>query len=206
MSFYVMLRHCLPEHEGRDMLCETYDTEAEAQAYIAKQEGEYFRPSDYYITSEIPIYAPALGNFLVTVGLPRSGKSTICRDVYKPLGYTVVCADDFHVAITGQRHAAKATPLIWACVHACVDALLLSGNRVILDSTNVYADRRAMYARKGAEFVIVDTPVEECLRRAEATHDDYIIPVIKSFAARWEPVEDWEELKIAAVHKWSRKT
>ena len=140
--------------------------------------------------------------FLATMGLPRSGKSTICKSVYLPKGYTIVCPDDFRLAMHGQRYYGPAEPLIWATVYACVDALLLSGNKVILDATNLLAMRREAWIERGAEFVVVDTPKEVCIERAKATNDDYIIPVIERMAADMEPLYSWENAVVTARHHY----
>ncbi|MGB7281575.1 MAG: ATP-binding protein [Candidatus Acidiferrum sp.] len=147
----------------------------------------------------------ALGKFIAMSGLPRSGKSTIAKKVYAPMGYTIVSPDDFRLTMFGQRWYGPGEPMLWAVIYATVDSLLQSGNRVILDATNLIADRRNPWVKRGAKFVVVDTPKEECIRRAKATNDDYILPVIERMAARYEPIEDWEDITIAAVHKWQSK-
>lgn len=140
--------------------------------------------------------------FLAMSGLPRSGKSTLCRQVYLPMGYTVVNPDDFRLTMFGQRYYASGEPLLWATIYNVVDALLLSGNRVILDATNLLMERRTPWVRRGAEFVVVDTPEEECIRRAMLTNDTYIVPVIKRMAQHAEALQTWEP--VAAHHVWGQ--
>ncbi len=146
-----------------------------------------------------------MSDLLAMVGLPRSGKSTICRNTYLPQGYAIVNPDNFRLAIHGQRYVSQAEPFVWACVNAAVDALLLSGNKVVVDATNLQSDRRATWARRGARFVVVDTPKEECIRRAQVENDDYIIPVIERMAMYNDSIDDMEGLTIEAVHKWEAK-
>lgn len=142
---------------------------------------------------------------LATMGLPRSGKSTICKEVYIPLGYTVVSPDDFRLTMFGQRYYAPGEPLLWATIYNVVDTLLLTGNKVILDATNLLEIRRTEWIRRGAQFVFVDTPMKECLRRAALTDDDYIVPVIERMNTTREPISKYEKATIAATHKWSAK-
>ncbi len=142
----------------------------------------------------------ATGKLLATVGLPRSGKTTLCRDLYQPRGWTVVNPDNFRLAIHGQRYAAEAEPFVWACVHAAVDALLRSGNRVIVDATNLLIERRRPWLERGALFVVVDTPEQECVRRAEAAADAYIVPVIERMTRTAEPIQAWEP--VGATYTW----
>lgn len=144
---------------------------------------------------------PEFAKLLAMSGLPRSGKSTIAKQVYQPMGYTVVSPDDFRLTMFGQRYYAKGEHLLWAVIYNVVDTLLLSGNRVILDATNLIIARRAKWVDRGAEFIVVDTPEKECIRRAKATKDAYIIPVIKSMASSAQALQTWE--RVAAVHKWN---
>lgn len=48
MTWLIMRSPCLPEDEGRSFVIKTVSSEKEADEWIKKQEGEYFRPSDYY--------------------------------------------------------------------------------------------------------------------------------------------------------------
>ena len=116
---------------------------------------------------------------IAMVGLPRSGKTTIIRDKYLPFGYTSVCPDDFRLAIHGQRFVPSAEPFVWACVYASVDALLKSGNKVVIDATNVSEKRREPWTIRGAKFRIVSTSKDECISRAKAEGDEAIIPIIE---------------------------
>lgn len=47
-GFVVMLRAVLMEHEGHETEIRRFSTRAEADAWIARQQG-YFKPFDYYV-------------------------------------------------------------------------------------------------------------------------------------------------------------
>lgn len=49
MVYTVFRKAVLPEDEGRMHFIRSFDTETAAEAFVAKQEGEYFRPGDYTI-------------------------------------------------------------------------------------------------------------------------------------------------------------
>jgi hypothetical protein len=55
IKYTIMLRACLMEHEGQNTFVKQTNTLEEAQRWIADQEGEYFRPSDYYITAPLSV-------------------------------------------------------------------------------------------------------------------------------------------------------
>lgn len=124
---------------------------------------------------------------IATIGLPRSGKSTYCRGLIEK-GYAVVNPDSFRLAIHGQAFLASAEPFVWAAVYAAVDALLLAGNKVVVDATNITEERRRPWKQRGAEFIVIDTAVFTCIERARETNPD-LIPVIERMAAQW----DWTQ-------------
>lgn len=124
---------------------------------------------------------------IATIGLPRSGKSTYCRGLIEK-GYAVVNPDSFRLAIHGQEFLTSAEPFVWAAVYAAVDALLLAGNKVVVDATNITEERRRPWKQRGAEFVLIKTGVCVCISRAEQSNKD-LIPVIERMAAQW----DWSQ-------------
>lgn len=128
------------------------------------------------------------GNLVCMVGLPRSGKTTLCRNNYQPRGYTIVCPDEIRRAIHGQRFISEAEPFVWATCYAMVDALLRSGNKVVIDGTHMTEKRREPWRKRGAEFVHVNTPKETCIQRATDEGDPAIVPIIERMASEFEPL------------------
>jgi len=128
---------------------------------------------------------------IVTVGLPRSGKTTFARS----LGCPIVNPDSVRLALHGQRFAAVAEPFVWAITYLMVEALRMAGHEtIVVDATNTTAKRRKEWeARYGAEveWKIIETSPEECIRRARALDDEYIVPVIERMAAEWDLSKPW---------------
>ena len=122
----------------------------------------------------------------VTVGLPRSGKSTWARTT----GWPIVNPDSVRLAIHGQRFYGPAEPFVWAVTYAMVEALRLAGHRnIVVDATNVSAKRRKEWEDRYAgaiEWKVVPTSPAECIRRAMAEGDKDIIPVIERMAKEWD--------------------
>ena len=126
---------------------------------------------------------------ILTVGLPRSGKSTWA----KQQGHPVVNPDSIRLALHGQRWYAPAEPMVWATAKLMVRSLFLAGHEtVILDATNGTQDQRAQWLnldpRCRYEFKVFDTSEDECIKRARATGQEDIVPVIQRMASTWEPV------------------
>lgn len=125
---------------------------------------------------------------LLTVGLPRSGKTTWAMEQ----GVPVVNPDSIRLALHGQRFLQSAESIVWAHAYLMARALLISGHdRVIVDATNVTRGRRNQWIMQVGDlaevrFVVFDTSPDECKRRALATNDEYILPVIDGMAEQFE--------------------
>ncbi len=135
---------------------------------------------------------------ILTVGLPRSGKSTWAMKQ----GVPVVNPDSIRYAIHGQRFLAQAEPLVWATAYTMARALFLAGHEtVIVDATNVTQKRRDEWKAQLGSFVdeitvhALLTPAAVCIAQARAEGDEEIIPVIERMAAEWDvlgmTLEDW---------------
>jgi predicted kinase len=132
----------------------------------------------------------ALTLFLL-IGLPRSGKSTIVREMGDA---PIVNPDSIRLALHGQRFVPSAEPFVWAIAQTMVKALFEAGHpKVYLDATNITKKRRKMWITDEWETVAVwvDTTVSQCFERAMTEGDDEIIPIITDMAKKMEcPDED----------------
>jgi predicted kinase len=133
---------------------------------------------------------------ILTVGLPRSGKTTWALTT----GHPIVCPDSIRYALHGQRFLAQAEPFVWAMAYAMADALFLAGHgTVIVDATNVTARRREAWVERFAcvppkaeiSFHVIETDPATCIERARAEADNAIIPVIERMAAEWDLPAPW---------------
>lgn len=129
---------------------------------------------------------------ILTVGLPRSGKSTWARTQ----AYPIVNPDSIRLAIHGQRFHGPAEPLVWATAKIMVRSLFMAGHKtVILDATSCTRTRRDEWKSKewGLFFKMIDTSKDECLSRAVKENDQVIIPVIERMSASFEPLGEDEK-------------
>jgi predicted kinase len=80
------------------------------------------------------------------VGLPRSGKTTIVKELMKQWRAPVVRRDDIRLALHGQRYQKLAEPFVKAISDVMIRALFLSGHEVIIcDETNFSRAARDYY-------------------------------------------------------------
>ena len=135
---------------------------------------------------------------ILTVGLPRSGKSTWAAKHGAP----VVCPDSIRLALHGQRHCPSAEPIVWATARLMVDALFLSGHEtVIVDATNVRKAWRDQWKSDKYEVVlhVNATGAAVCQERAIATNQPDLVPVI---ARMFNDLYDHENIDDMRSYRW----
>lgn len=127
------------------------------------------------------------------VGLPRCGKSTYAKYGKAP----IVNPDSIRLAIHGQAFVPEAEAMVWVMVKYMIDSLFLAGHaKVILDATNITAERRNNFKSKHyiRHFIEFPMDVELCKARAIDTDKPYLIPVIEKMAEQYQPVGSEELL------------
>lgn len=143
-----------------------------------------------------------MGNLFYTIGLQRSGKSTTAR---KWLNYkldisdsgdiltrverkseseaprVVVSGDAIRLAMHGQVYASEAEGQVAVAAEWMMRMFLGEGYDVLYDETNTSIDslKRVYRVSRDAIPVIIDTPMDVCLERAERLGQHYLFPVIK---------------------------
>jgi predicted kinase len=125
----------------------------------------------------------------MTVGLPRSGKSTWAKQQNTP----IVNPDSIRLALHGQRFLPEAEAMVWAIAKYMVKSLFLAGhNTVILDATSITKQKRDEWKSKdwARSFVVFDVSKSECLKRAQ--NDGDILPIIKKMALEHQWPQDSE--------------
>jgi predicted kinase len=137
-------------------------------------------------------------------GLPRSGKTTICKKLSKALGAPVVNRDTIRLALHGHAYLAKAEPFVKAISNVMIESLFLYGYpKVICDETCYsQAARDALKSpRWDTYFYEVPTSPDVCKERAIATDQAYLLPVIDEMWSRREPLADGD-LKVYDFGIW----
>jgi predicted kinase len=129
------------------------------------------------------------------VGLPRSGKSSLAKELAKHLRAPIVEPDAVRLSFHGKRFYAPAEPMVWAVVKLMVKSLFQAGHEdVIFDATNVTMDRRRDWLSSvwKTQWLVVDTPPHICIERAIATGYSDLVPVISRMSQEWEPLSPEE--------------
>jgi predicted kinase len=156
------------------------------------------------------------GRLYATVGLPHSGKSTFANrwaregraialfdsevaaisEVVRPR--VVIAGDDFRRAIHGTDYIARAEHIVFSAMDTAVAALLERGYDVLVDETSTSKATLMRYLRldPDVDLVFVDTPADECKRRALANGRPYLVKVIDRLAPRLDNLrENWGTIR-----------
>jgi predicted kinase len=138
---------------------------------------------------------------VITIGLPKSGKSTHLDNI-GPFGWTILCPDDFRWAIYGQEFFKQGEPFVWAAVEAAARAILRRNGHVIIDATNMTLAARSTWRRLAREFdiqleaLVWDIPYDLCQMRAREEGAYHMEEVILRMFKQWEAIQDWEKIKV----------
>ena len=114
---------------------------------------------------------------ILTIGLPRSGKSTWAQAQHMP----IVNPDAVRLALHGYSFVTEAEPMVWTMTMYMVKALFLAGHEcVIVDATHTTKKRRDAWQSPewNVESILFSTPKDECCKRAEKDGREDLKPVI----------------------------
>ncbi len=132
---------------------------------------------------------------VMTVGLPRSGKTTWA----KKMGHPMVSPDAIRLALHGQAYVSSAESFVWAIAQTMVAALFEAGHHiVILDACNNSVRRRDAWKsrRWHRVFEVFTASCEVCVDRACSDERDDLVKVIERMSEQHEPVTDEERVRV----------
>lgn len=124
-------------------------------------------------------------------GLPRSGKSTLARNLAKKLGAPIVARDAIQMALHGVRYLDDAVPMTRTLSLYMIKSLFEAGHEVVVvDETHWSKAARDFIKddRWETRFYEVPTDVTVCLERAYTTAQLDLLPVIHEMRFRHEPL------------------
>lgn len=112
----------------------------------------------------------------IVIGLPRAGKSTLCRS----LGYPIVEGDAIRKVLNCFPFKANMEAKILRVTQIMVAALFEAGHKdVILDDCSTTSRERNRWAMYTRVFHEVRTSREDCIQNAIDRDQDYLVPIIK---------------------------
>ena len=138
--------------------------------------------------------------FIMMVGLPASGKSTVAKK-YSDCGYVVVSSDAIRAELWGDESIQGDPAKVFGLVQARCRLALLEGRDVVMDATNMNAKKRKNFLRQMPECyktcVVMATPFDECVIRDEERSRSVGIAVMKKMLCSFEMPyynEGWDKI------------
>lgn len=109
--------------------------------------------------------------FLMLVGLPCSGKSTISKELVEKYNATIFSSDELRIEMFGDINDQEHNQELFVELHKRIKDCLRSGKSAIYDACNINHKRRMAFLAELKTIpcekicVLMATPYEECLRR-----------------------------------------
>ena len=142
-------------------------------------------------------------NFLMLVGLPCSGKSTIAQELTKEYNATIFSSDALREELFGDINDQTHNQELFVELHRRIKECLRSGKSAIYDACSISYKRRMAFLSELKNIpckkicVLVATPYEECLRRntvRDRKVPEYVIErMYRNFDVPWY-FEGWDEI------------
>lgn len=136
--------------------------------------------------------APNKPRLVITVGLPKSGKSTYVDK--HGFGWSIICPDDIRWDVYGREFWSTGEPFVWAVAEAAVRSMLRRNQQVIVDATNTTKRARSTWVRVAhdndirLEALVFNTSLDGCIEQARQDDAEHMIPIIERMHRQWEPV------------------
>lgn len=141
--------------------------------------------------------------FIMFVGLPGSGKSTLAATLAAETGTKIVSPDKIREELYGNESIQGDPKLVFATAKARIKQFIKEDYSVIYDATNLQQKWRGDILEilpngTNTESIIVNTPLEECLRRNLLRDRHVPVHVIKNMHNNME-LPTWEEFQKISI-------
>lgn len=128
-------------------------------------------------------------------GLPRSGKSTIAKELSLRHSAPIVSKDCIRLALHGRVYESLSEPFVRAINKVMIASLILAGHRVVVVDETHYSLEARDFVRDGpwaTVFYEVPTDPDTCIDRAWLTGHTWLPDVILQMHSRHEPLRPHE--------------
>lgn len=140
-----------------------------------------------------------MNKLIITVGLPRSGKSTWSQKFSKKTGAPIISEDAIRLAIHGVPFLQETEDFVKVFAIYMIKALFNAGHEIVIaDDVHIFKRERENLNRETWQtyYKVFNTSKDECLTRAINSKKPYLIEVIKKMDAEFEPLTFAENEKL----------
>lgn len=127
--------------------------------------------------------------FVLLVGIPACGKSSI-GEILEASGYKRFNADSIRGELSGGDESnTKNEGKVWPLLYERLDKAIADGHKILIDNTNVSLKSRSSYVSRTQkigctlDIIVLDVPLEECLKRNQKRSRQVPEPAMQRMAA-----------------------
>lgn len=130
---------------------------------------------------------------VVMVGMSRCGKSTVANQLAREGGLAIVSGDDIRRSL-GVEFDRMLEPTVQYIQYQMARALLIRGQSIIIDETNLTVARRARWIELGREMCarvflhVVRPPTDLEVWQRRCIEDNFLWSVVESQIAQFEDI------------------
>lgn len=131
--------------------------------------------------------------FIMMIGLPGSGKSTIAKDLAENGNAKIFSSDEYRAKLLGDENDQSNNQIVFDTLYKdMIDCILISGQNVIFDATNITIKDRKRCLDKLSRYAInkiayfVNTPYQTCILNDRDRDRSVGIDVINKFIAKFQ--------------------
>ena len=133
---------------------------------------------------------------VASYGLPRSGKSTILRQLSEKYGAPIVSRDAIRLALHGHIYASNAEDFTRSIYKVMIRSLFGAGHELVLADETHWSQAARDFIKSpdwDTQFITIHTPPDTCKERAIATDQPWLLEVIDQMMERVEPLSETDK-------------
>lgn len=145
--------------------------------------------------------------FIMMIGLPGSGKSTVAKELAEIGNAKIFSSDEYRAKLLGDENDQSNNQIVFDTLYRdMLDCILVSGQNVIFDATNITIKDRKRCLDKLSRYSInkiayfVNTPYETCILHDRDRSRSVGLDVINKFIAKFQFPQKFEGFDQIIMH------
>lgn len=144
--------------------------------------------------------------FIMMIGLPGSGKSTIAKEIANEIGASIFSSDDYRLKLLGDVNDQSNNSLVFDTLQKDLIIAIQEGKNVIFDATNVTLKSRLRVLQLLSKYDVMkvayhmNTSYEQCIINDKKRERSVGDAVIKKFLERYQCPQYFEGFDEIVLH------